>query len=272
MADPAPAPSPLEVDDVRVSIDGQPILRGVSLTVRPGERVALMGPNGSGKSTLVRAVVGVRPPTSGIVRLHGADLAGPRRLVPWRRLGYMPQRSSAAAGVPATALEVVAAGDLAGWRWRPRRGVADRARTALDRVGLADRAADPVHILSGGQQQRILLARALVRDPDLLVLDEPLSAMDTASQRATTDLLAEFTAGGGAVVVVLHEPGPLGPLLDRAVVLRHGRVVHDGAPPAPAAGHDHPDHHHDHAHGDTDDARPGVLDVGAPLPDPSGVR
>ncbi|MGO1738826.1 MAG: metal ABC transporter ATP-binding protein [Actinomycetaceae bacterium] len=272
MAEAPTAPAdPLEVDDLRVTIDGQSILRGVSLRVAGGECVALMGPNGSGKSTLVRSVVGIRRPTSGTVRLYGRDMAGRRRSVPWPRLGYVPQRASAGSGVPATAREVVAAGDLAGWRWRPRRGVDARARRALERVGLAERANDPVHVLSGGQQQRVLLARALVRDPDLLVLDEPLSAMDAASQRATTDLLADFTGRGGAVVVVLHEPGPLGPLLDRAVVLRHGAVVHDGAPPRPAPGHDDPDHRHHHHDEDEEDApAPAVLDPGAPLPAPGG--
>ncbi|MGC5616455.1 metal ABC transporter ATP-binding protein [Georgenia sp. Z1491] len=263
---------PLEVDDVRVTIDGQRILRGVSLTVAAGECVALMGPNGSGKSTLVRSIVGVRRPTSGAVRLYGRDMAGRRSSVPWPRLGYVPQRASAGSGVPATAREVVAAGDLAGWRWRPRSGADARARAALARVGLDDRENDPVHVLSGGQQQRVLVARALVRDPDLLVLDEPLSAMDSASQRATTDLLADFTARGGAVVVVLHEPGPLAPLLDRAVVLRHGAVVHDGAPPPPAPGHDEPDHRHHHHEDTTEDAPArAVLEPGAPLPAPRGA-
>lgn len=250
-------PHALEVDSVEVTIDGQRILRGVSMTVEPGQTLALMGPNGSGKSSLVRCIVGVWRPSAGAVRLFDHDIAGPRRAVPWRRLGYVPQRSSAASGVPATAREVVAAGDLAGWRWRPHRGLEARVGEALERVGLADRATDPVHVLSGGQQQRVLLARALVRDPDLLVLDEPLSAMDSASQRTTTDLLTEFTERGGAVVVVLHEPGPLGPHLDRAVVLRHGAVVHDGAPPAPAPGHDHPDHRHHHPE---DEPTPDALD------------
>ena len=252
----------LAVESVDVRIDGQPILRDVSTTVRAGETVALMGPNGSGKSTLARAIVGVRPPTSGRVTLFGTDITSPRRQVPWRRLGYMPQRTSAAAGVPATVQEVVAAGDLAGWSWRPGRHLSARVAGALERVDLADRAGDPVHVLSGGQQQRVLLARALVRSPELLVLDEPLSAMDSASQRATADLLGEFTKGGGAVVVVLHEPGPIGPLLDRAVVLRHGVVVHDGTIPAASAGHGSADHWHLHPHGDEDEhPNPDALSV-----------
>ncbi|MGO1561279.1 Zinc ABC transporter, ATP-binding protein ZnuC [Actinomycetales bacterium JB111] len=246
----------LAVESVDVAIDGQPILRGVSTTVRAGETVALMGPNGSGKSTLARAIVGVRRPTAGTVKLFGTDITAPRRTVPWRRLGYVPQRTSAAAGVPATVREVVGAGDLAGWSWRPGRQLSARIVEALERVGLADRAGDPVHILSGGQQQRVLLARALVRSPDLLVLDEPLSAMDSGSQRATADLLGEFTKAGGAVVVVLHEPGPIGPLLDRTVVLRHGVVVHDGVTPAASAGHGSEHHRHLHPHGDEDASPP----------------
>ncbi|WP_165987973.1 metal ABC transporter ATP-binding protein [Streptomyces sp. YIM 98790] len=203
-------------------LGGHPVLRGVDLTVRPGEVVALLGANGSGKSTTVRAVVGQIPLTGGELRLFGTPV---REFRDWRRVGYVPQRSTAAGGVPATVREIVAAGRLARRGLRPLRR-ADRAAVdrALAVVGLADRAGEPVSALSGGQHQRALIARALTTEPDLLVMDEPLSGVDLDSQQVLADTLGRLTADGTAVLVVLHELGPLAPLIDRGVILAGGRV------------------------------------------------
>lgn len=244
--DPAAAPV-LDVSQLDVAIGASRILRDVTFAVRPGEFVALLGANGSGKSTLVRTVVGVLPATAGRVRLFGVDLTE-RRHVPWHRAGYVPQRSTASAGVPATVAEVVASGLLTGVGFRRTPDGADRVRHALEQVGLADRARSAVATLSGGQQQRVLIARALVRDPELLVLDEPLAGVDSASQTAFATTMARLRDRGVTVLVVLHETGPLAPLISRTVVLRHGRVVHDGPPPPAAPGHDDAEHHHQHAH------------------------
>src|SRR5690606_10448683 len=159
------------------------ILQGVDLDVRGGEMVALLGANGSGKSTLVKALLSVVPVSRGSVAIFGTDVAD-RRRVPWRRVGYVPQRVGAASGTPATALEVVASGLLDNRRLRPPRGWRDLALSALDEVGLAERANETVSVFSGGQQQRVLIARALVRRPELLVLDEPLTGIDRDSQES----------------------------------------------------------------------------------------
>ncbi|UNX53529.1 metal ABC transporter ATP-binding protein [Georgenia sp. TF02-10] len=241
------AAPPVRARDLAVVLGGRTVLRGIDLTVGTGEMVALLGANGSGKSTLVRAVLGTLPAARGTVELFGADVRH-RRQVPWQRVGYAPQRVTATAGVPATALEVVAAGLLDHRRLRPGAGWRDRAREALDEVGLADRAGESVQTFSGGQQQRVLIARALVRRPDLLVLDEPLAGIDRGSAEALAATLTGLRERGTTLLVVLHELGELAGLVQRAVVLRHGRVVHDGAPPAPAAGHAHPDHDHVHPH------------------------
>ena len=231
--------------DVRVVLGGSPILLGVDLTVESGEVVALLGANGSGKSTLVRAIVGVAPLDRGDVELLGVPL-GPR--VPWDRIGYVPQRVSAASGVPATAGEVVTAGLLHRHRLRPPRDARTKVRTALDLVGLDHHVDRPVRELSGGQQQRVLIARALVRTPDLLLLDEPVAGVDLPSQQVFARTLANLTAQGTTVLVVLHELGALAPLIQRAIVLRHGSVVHDGAPPTPTREHGGDEHDHVHPH------------------------
>ena len=230
---------------VRVVLGGNVILRGIDLSVDDGEVVALLGANGSGKSTLVRALVGAVPIESGEIELLGRPLG---RSVDWHRVGYVPQRVSAATGVPATAGEVVASGLLSGRRLRPPRRARTLARDALELVGLAHHLERPVRELSGGQQQRVLIARALVRDPALLVLDEPVAGVDLPSQEAFATTLADLTARGRTVLVVLHELGALAPLVQRAVVLRHGAVVHDGAPPTPTAEHGRPGHDHVHPH------------------------
>ncbi|MFI7516863.1 metal ABC transporter ATP-binding protein [Micromonospora echinofusca] len=231
-----------------VGYDGRPVLRDVSLTVTAGEVVAVLGANGSGKSTLIRAALGLVPLSSGSVALFDRPL---RRFRQWHRIGYVPQRLGAGSGVPATVREVVASGRLARRGVLRPPGAADRAAVAaaLEAVGLADRARDPVATLSGGQQQRTLIARALAGQPELLVLDEPTAGVDAASQEAFAGALHGFVAGGGTVLLVAHELGPLRPLITRAVVVHQGEICHDGAVPEPAGHHAEPDHDHVHPHG-----------------------
>ncbi|WP_024287907.1 metal ABC transporter ATP-binding protein [Cellulomonas sp. KRMCY2] len=244
----------LRAAGLHVTLGGSPILHHVDLAVAEGEVVALLGANGSGKSTLVRALVGVVPAERGSVELLGQPLG---RTVPWHRIGYVPQRVTAATGVPATATEVVISGTIHGRRLLPPRDARARALEALAAVGLAARADRAVRELSGGQQQRVLIARALVRKPDLLLLDEPVAGVDLPSQQVFAGAMAELAAAGTTILVVLHELGALAPLVSRAVVLRHGAVVHDGAPPTPRPEHAAPEHEHVHPHeGDHDDEEP----------------
>ncbi|MFB7087996.1 metal ABC transporter ATP-binding protein [Streptomyces sp. NPDC056296] len=231
---------------VRAELGSRPVLRGIDLTVRGGEVVALLGANGSGKSTAVRTVIGQVPVTAGAIELFGTPR---RRFRDWARVGYVPQRTTAAGGVPATVTEVVSSGRLS----RARFGVlrkADReaVRGALDLVGMADRAKDSVNALSGGQHQRVLIARALAAEPELLIMDEPMAGVDLASQEVLAETLRKQVAAGTTVLLVLHELGPLEPLIDRAVVLRDGCVTHDGPPPKAVGQHALPGHDHVHPH------------------------
>ncbi|WP_240138171.1 metal ABC transporter ATP-binding protein [Streptomyces sp. MUM 178J] len=250
-------PPVISVRGARATLGARPVLRGVDLTVRRGEVVALLGANGSGKSTAVRSVIGQVPLAAGEIRLFGDPL---RRFRQWSRLGYVPQRTTAASGVPATVREVVSAGRLS----RTRLGWASRAdkeavQRVIDLVGLGDRAKDSVSALSGGQHQRVLIARALAAQPDLLIMDEPMAGVDLASQEILAHTLREQVAHGTTVLLVLHELGPLEPLIDRAVVLRDGCVVHDGPPPEAVGQHALPGHDHVHPHAADEPLRTGLL-------------
>jgi zinc transport system ATP-binding protein len=216
------------------------VLHGVSATFAVGGVSVLLGPNGSGKSTLVKAMLGLVPAAAGEVLLFGTPV---EKFRAWHRVGYVPQRSTATTGVPATVAEVVRSGLLAGtaW-WRPLgRGANAAVMAALDEVGLADRAADSVADLSGGQQQRVLIARALAGRPDLLVMDEPMAGVDFSHQEDFAATVAAVAAAGRTVVLVAHELGALA--ADRALVMCAGEVMHDG-PPLP----DHVPAWHGHHH------------------------
>jgi zinc transport system ATP-binding protein len=231
---------------VTAELGARPVLRGIDLTVGRGEVVALLGANGSGKSTAVRAVIGQVPVSGGTIELFGTSR---RSFRDWARVGYVPQRTTAAAGVPTTVTEIVSSGRLSRTRFgRFRRADREAVHRALELVGMADRAKDSVTALSGGQHQRVLIARALVAEPELLIMDEPMAGVDLASQEVLARTLREQVAAGTTVLLVLHELGPLEPLIDRAVVLRDGCVVHDGPPPQALGQHALPGHDHVHPH------------------------
>lgn len=231
---------------VSAELGARPVLRGVDLTVRRGEVVALLGANGSGKSTAIRAIIGQVAVGKGEIELFGSPR---RRFRDWKRVGYVPQRTTAASGVPATVAEIVASGRLSRTRFGLfRKADHDAVRRALELVGMADRAKDSVNALSGGQHQRVLIARALAAAPELLIMDEPMAGVDLASQEILARTLAAQVAEGATVLLVLHELGPLEPLIDRAVVLRDGCVLHDGPPPQAVGQHALPGHDHVHPH------------------------
>lgn len=252
----------IDVADGAVALGGRPVLRGIDLTIAQGEVVAVLGANGSGKSTLVRSMMGLAPLSRGTVELFGTPLDD---FTDWQRIGFVPQRATAAGGVPASVWEVVASGRLSRRRFLRPMGRADRAavRGAIEAVGLADKAKDGVSTLSGGQQQRALIARALAGEPDLFVLDEPTAGVDLHSQHAFADALQSLVDRGATIVLVAHELGPMAPLIGRAVVMRDGRVAYDGAPNGAVHQLEHPDlaghgHHHPELQDVTSDYIPVV--------------
>ena len=251
--------SVFDLRDACVALGGREILHDVSVTVDSGEFVAVLGANGSGKTTLVRALVGLVPLSAGSLNVFDVPLS---RFRDWPRLGYVPQRLAVGGGVPSTVREVVASGRTGRARRLHRLGRDDHAAIdhALEDVGLAHRASDPVATLSGGQQQRVLIARALAGEPDVLVLDEPTAGVDADSQDTLAGALGHLSQQGGSVVLVAHELGPLAEHIGRAVVMSGGRVVSDGPPPEPEGHHAHAGHVHTHAHAPDDQGRPTLLE------------
>ncbi|VEI12586.1 metal ABC transporter ATP-binding protein [Trueperella bialowiezensis] len=243
----------IKASGVHVQLGSAHILLGIDFELAAGRTLAIVGANGSGKSTLVRALVGAIPISAGRIELYGQSLAS-RRKVDWARIGYAPQRVTATSGVPATALEAVMGGLIYGNKLRPSRGGKERALAALDQVGLAHRAHESVQTFSGGQQQRILTARALVRDPDMLILDEPFAGVDTNSRRAILDVLHAQHDRGKTIVLVLHEIHEYLGLVDEALILDGGRVREhtDDVSDLRGSGY-HANPLHDHAHEYTDD-------------------
>jgi zinc transport system ATP-binding protein len=244
---------PVRLQDGTVALGGRPVLRGVDVTVEPGDFLALMGANGSGKSTLVKAMTGLLPLTAGRLELFGTPIGSFRD---WRRIGFVPQRAGAGSGVPASVWELVASGRLTRRRLLRPMTKADRAAVdeAIEVVGLSDKVRDGVSELSGGQQQRALIARALAGEPELFFLDEPTAGVDLPNQLALAASLQRLKERGATIVLVAHELGPLAPLVQRAVVMRDGRVAYDGGPLADHAVHTdaygeaHTHHHDDEAH------------------------
>lgn len=230
--------------DVRVSLQGTEILHGVDIDASPGQVVALMGGNGSGKSTFVRALVGAVPTTAGSIEIFGEPASPTART----RVGYVPQRMTASGGLAATALEVVTSGLLGHRALRPGRGATQKAIEALATLGVEDLARRDVAHLSGGQQQRVLISRALVRDPQLLILDEPMAGVDLQSQVAFAHALGHLKEAGVAIVIVLHELGAIARHIDQAVVIEHGCITYVGTPPQDLGVHALPGHDHEHAH------------------------
>jgi len=215
---------PLSIADLTVAYERKPVLWDVSLDLPPGALVGIVGPNGAGKSTLIKAVLELIPSAAGRVQVFGKPYRKNRH-----RVGYVPQRESVDWDFPVSAVDVVAMGlyGRIGWCWPVTKRYRRLALEALERVGIAELAHRQISQLSGGQQQRTFLARALVQNADLYLMDEPFAAVDAATERAIVEILRELKSAGKTMVVVHHDLQTVAEYFDH-VVLLNMRVVAAG--------------------------------------------
>lgn len=214
---------------VRFGYGAVPILDGLDLHLRRGEFAVLAGVNGSGKSTLLKLLVGLIRPAAGRIRVLGGPPGDPAVR---RRIGYAPQGLRTVTSLPVSVTEVVAAGLAPSKRLFSRMRGRDwrRVHTAIEAVGLGDLSAECLFELSGGQQQRAILARALVADPELLLLDEPTTGIDPHSRPAVVREFFRRTQAGATVIAVSHDPDEFHDVCEEILVLEDGRlesITHD---------------------------------------------
>ena len=184
----------VEVEGLAAAYEGPRVLEDVSFTLRAGERIAVLGPNGGGKSTLFRVLLGLLPPAAGAVRVEG-------------RCGFVPQTERSRLDYPVTALDVALMGTLTRVPWWRPLGRSERAggRRALERVGLGGFEQRSFGALSGGQRQRVLVARALVQEAPVLLLDEPFIGVDRPSEELLERLISELAGEGRGILISTHD-------------------------------------------------------------------
>jgi len=211
-----PATSPLSVHDMTVAYHRKPVLWDVDFDAPAGSLIGIIGPNGAGKSTLLKAAMDLIPKASGRVMIFGKPYRQQRHLV-----GYVPQRESVDWDFPVNALDVVCMGlyRQIGWCRFVSRRHKQRAMQALEQVGMADFAKRQISQLSGGQQQRVFLARALVQDAVLYLMDEPFAGVDASTEQAIVNILQTLRTAGKTTLVVHHDLHTVREYFDYVILL-----------------------------------------------------
>ena len=227
----APATTAVELKDASVRLAGKRIFGDVEITVGRGQFVAVLGPNGAGKSTLMRAILGLLPLESGSVTVLGRPPAQARAAI-----GYLPQRHAFDSSTRIRGIDLVRLG-LDGTRWglpialtggarKRRKAESARVTQVVETVGATAYARRAIGELSGGEQQRLLIAQALVRNPQLLILDEPLDSLDLPNQASVAALLRRICSSEGvSVLLVAHDVNPLLGYLDQVIYMAGGRAT-----------------------------------------------
>lgn len=212
----------VEVHDLTVAYREKPVLWDIDLVVPPGVLMAVLGPNGAGKTTLIKAMLGLVRPISGRVLIHGQPYHADKRSV-----AYVPQRGSVDWDFPTTVRDVVTMGTYGqlGWFRRPKAEQRELTRDALAKVGMIDFAERQISQLSGGQQQRVFLARALVQNAPVYLMDEPFQGVDAVTERAIVAILHELRSQGRTVLVVHHDLATVRDYFDWVTILNVRRIA-----------------------------------------------
>jgi zinc transport system ATP-binding protein len=207
----------ITADHLTFRYDGKDVLRDISFSLEPGDYVGLVGPNGSGKSTLIRLALGLEAPAAGRILLYGQP---PVQFDQWKKVGYLPQKNSALDRFfPATVAEVVSLGLLPEKNYS-RGSKHDVLRRVMEQMDILDIRDKLIGELSGGQQQRVLLARALIKEPEFLILDEPTIAIDPEIRERFLGMLMELNRGKGVtVLLVTHDTGSIGKYASKLLYL-----------------------------------------------------
>jgi zinc transport system ATP-binding protein len=214
----------VELEDVEFSYGQVRVLEGINLIVDPGDFLGIIGPNGSGKTTLLRIMLGLLEPSRGTARLFGHPPAAFRQ---WGRLGYVPQKVTLDAALPVTVQEVVATGLVPSLGGRIRAAERERIREVLGQVGMQAHAAARIGALSTGQQQRVLIGRALVSNPELLILDEPTGGVDPEAQTNFYALLHHLNREREVtLILVSHDIGVVAKEVTKLACLNRRLVFH----------------------------------------------
>ena len=182
-----------------VSFGGHPVLSDINLGIEPEKFVAIVGPNGAGKSTFIRVLLGLVQPDAGSIKIFDRNLDD----VPPHWIGYVPQVKTMDRSFPALAVELVLTGILNAWPWRRRQKLRERAVLAMDQVGAAHLETRPLSTLSGGELQRVCLARSIVREPRLVLLDEPTTGIDSVGEADMYNLLERYQQQSGATILMI---------------------------------------------------------------------
>ncbi len=220
----------LQVRDLSSAYGPLTVLKGVNLTLRKGEVVALIGPSGSGKSTILRVLMGLTPPTAGEVRVDGTiiDYRSSASIRAAReRMAIVFQQYNLFQNMDVMRNVTIAPVKIKG---RPRREVEAEAERLLAKVGLADKHRAYPEELSGGQQQRVAIARALALKPEILLLDEVTSALDPELVNEVLDTIRGLAAEGMTMLIVSHEMGFVREVASKVVMMDKGQVVEEGTP------------------------------------------
>jgi len=212
----------IEIDHVYFSYDGLPVLQDVNITIKERDFLAIIGPNGGGKTTILRLILGLLEPDKGTIRVFGRTPKQARRLI-----GYLPQQFTFDFDFPISVMEIVLMGRLG------KRGVGKKythedikiCLQALEKVGMQSFKEREIGNLSGGQRQRVLIARALTSEPRLLLLDEPVSSVDTQWQQSFYELLHDLNKEI-AIVLVTHDVSVISTYIDKIACLNRRLYYH----------------------------------------------